>query len=112
MIAECNISEAYWAEAVNTACYTQNRALINKNLDKTPYEVYKGRKPNISHLRIFGCKCYVLNNGKEQLRAFQAKADEGIFLGYSATSKAVRVLNKKTLKVEESIHVVFDENPE
>ena len=112
MIAECNISEAYWAEAVNSACYTRNRALINKDLDKTPYEVYKGKKPNISHLRIFGCKCFVLNNGKDQLRAFQAKADEGFFLGYSATSKAVRVLNKRTLKVEESIHVVFDENPE
>ena len=82
MIAESSMNEAYWAEAVNTACYTQNRAMINKAHDKTPFEIYKGKRPNISHFRIFGCKCFVLNNGKDQLRAFQAKSDEGVFLGY------------------------------
>ena len=110
MLAESNLNERYWAEAVNTACYTQNRVMIHKKLDKTPFELYKGKKPNVAHFKVFGCKCYVLNNGKDQLRAFQAKSDEGVFLGYSATSRAYRIFNKRTLKVEESIHVVFDEN--
>ena len=51
------------------------------------------------------------NNGNNQLRTFQAKADDAIFLGYSTTSKAYRVFNKRSLVVEESIHVVFNESP-
>jgi len=78
-------------------------------LKKTPYELYKGRKPNISHLRVFGCKCLVLNNGKESLGKFDAKANETIFLGYSLQSKAYKVFNRRTLCVEESLHVVCDE---
>jgi hypothetical protein len=78
-------------------------------LDKTPYEILKGRKPNLSHLRSFGCKCFILNNGKENLGKFDSKADEGIFLGYSLSSKAYRVYNKRLQIVEESVHVNFDE---
>ena len=109
MLADSGMNERYWAEAVSTACYTQNRCMINKQLNKMPYEIWEGRKPNISHFHIFGCKCFVHNNGKDQLRTFQAKADEAIFLGYSTTSKAFRVFNKRSLVVEESIHVVFNE---
>ncbi|MGR6722309.1 hypothetical protein, partial [Aeromonas veronii] len=68
--------------------------------------------PKLSYFHIFGCKCFIHNNGKSQLRTFQAKADEGIFMGYSTNSKAFRVFNKKTLVIEESIHVVFDETPQ
>lgn len=78
-------------------------------MKKTPYELYKGRKPNISHLRVFGCKFFILNNGKESFGKFDAKADEVIFLGYSLQTKAYRVFNRKTLCVEESVHVVCDE---
>ena len=66
-------------------------------------------KPNIAHLHVFGCKCFVLNNGKESLGKFDAKADEGIFLGYSLHSEAFRIYNKRTMTIEESIHVSFDE---
>jgi len=58
---------------------------------------------------IFGCKCFILNNGKENLGKFNAKADKGIFLGYSLSSHAYRVYNKKLMTVEESMHVVFYE---
>ena len=51
----------------------------------------------------------MLNNGKERLKKFDAKSDEAIFLGYSFSSKVFSVFNKRTLVVEESIHVVFDE---
>ena len=85
MLAESSLTERSWAEAVNTACYVQNRVLINKHRQKTPYELYYKRKPNVEHLHIFGCKCYVSNNGKERLSTFQPKADEAVFLGYSTS---------------------------
>ncbi|CAH9132817.1 unnamed protein product [Cuscuta epithymum] len=110
MIAESGLPIRYWAEAINTACYTQNRSMIHKNHQKTPYELWKGRKPNISYFHVFGCKCYILNNGKENLKVFQEKADEGVFLGYSSSSKAYRILNRRTIQVEESIHVKFDDS--
>ena len=109
---ETNLPKYFWADAVSTACYFSNRVLVRPILKKTPYELYKGRKPNISHLHVFGCKFVVHNNGKDNLGKFDAKSDEGIFLGYSLSSKAYRVFNKITLVVEESMHVIFDEtNP-
>jgi len=62
------------------------------------------------HLRIFGCKCYVHNNEKDALGKFVPRSDEVIFLGYSSHSKAYKVFNKRTLCVEESVHVLFDES--
>ncbi|KAK8939056.1 hypothetical protein KSP39_PZI011729 [Platanthera zijinensis] len=69
----------------------------------------KGRKPNLSYFRIFGCKCYILNNGKSYLTKFAAKSQDEIFIGYNINSKACRVYNLTTQVVEESVHVVFDE---
>ena len=83
--------------------------MIRSILKKTPYELWKGRKSNIGFFHNFGCKCYVLNNGKDNLKKFDSKSDEAIFLGYSTTSKAFRVFNKQNLIVEESVHIVFDE---
>lgn len=110
MLNETNLPKYFWADAVSTACYVSNRVLVRPILKKTPYELYKGRKPNISYFHIFGCKCFVLNNGKDNLGKFDAKSDEGIFLGYSLTSKAYRIFNKRTLTIEESVHVSFDES--
>ncbi|XP_075083362.1 uncharacterized protein LOC142167106 [Nicotiana tabacum] len=58
--------------------------MVKPILSKTPYELFRGRKPNITHLRAFGCKCFVHNNGKEALGKFDGRSDEGIFLGYSS----------------------------
>ena len=111
MLNDSPLPKSFWADAINIACYVMNKALIRPILKKTPYELYFERKPNISHFHVFGCKCFVHNNGKDHLGKFDAKSDEGIFIGYSLTSKAFRVYNKRTLQVEESIHVVFDEFP-
>ncbi|XP_060200433.1 uncharacterized protein LOC132628684 [Lycium barbarum] len=78
-------------------------------LKKTPYELWTGKKPNISYFHPFGCKCFVHNNGKENLGKFDPRSDEGIFLGYSPTSRSYRIFNKRILFIEESIHVVFDD---
>ncbi|CAN1149827.1 Retrovirus-related Pol polyprotein from transposon TNT 1-94 [Linum perenne] len=109
LLNDFNLPKNFWGEAVSTACYVTNRALIRSSLKKTPYELLKGRKPNIGYFHPFGCKCFILNS-KDNLGKFDAKSDEGVFLGYSSHSKAFRVYNKRTFKVEESINVVFDES--
>ncbi|KAH9672866.1 hypothetical protein KPL70_017899 [Citrus sinensis] len=108
MLNENSLPKYFWAEAVNTACYVLNRVLIRPNLNKTSYELWKYRKPNIGYFKVFGCKCFVLNT-KDNLGKFDPKSDVGIFLDYSNSSKAYRVYNKRTLVVEESMHVTFDE---
>ena len=107
MLAEAKLPTYFWAEAVNTACFIQNCTLVNRH-GKTPYEMIKGKKPSVKHFHIFGCKCYVLKVHPEQLSKFEAKSDEAIFLGYSA-SKAFKVYNLRTHIVMESIHVAFDD---
>ncbi|KAJ9542417.1 hypothetical protein OSB04_028923 [Centaurea solstitialis] len=109
MLSEANLATQFWAEAVNTACYTQNRSLIVKRFRRTPYELFRNRKPSIEHLHIFGCVCYILNN-KDNLGKFDSKSNDGIFLGYSSISKTYRVFNKRRQAIEETIHVKFDES--
>jgi len=76
MLNESKLPKYLWADAVYTATYVLNRTLIRPILKKTPYELYKDRKPSVSHLRVFGCKCFVLNNGKENLGKIDAKSNE------------------------------------
>jgi hypothetical protein len=109
MLADSKFPITFWAEAVNTACYVQNRVLIVKSETKTPYELVHKGKPLISFLKPFGCPCTVLNT-KEHLGKFDSKVDEGFFVGYSTQSKAFRIYNTKTRIVEESVNVTFNEN--
>jgi len=112
MLNENSLPMYFWTYAVNTACYVLNRVLIMPILKKTPYELFKGRRSVLSHLKVFGCKCFILNNDKESLGKFDAKMDEGIFLGCAIQSHAYIVYNKRLMTVEEFMHVVFDEtNP-
>ena len=110
MLCENGLPKYFLAEVVNTTCYITNRALIRLLLKKTPYELYRGKKPNVEYFRAFGCRCFVLNNGKDHLGKFDSKADEGIFLGYDSNSASYRIFNKRTLIVESSVHVTFDES--
>ncbi|KAJ9539111.1 hypothetical protein OSB04_031844 [Centaurea solstitialis] len=75
MLSEANLATQFWDEAVNTACYTQNRSLIVKRFRRTPYQLFRNRKPSIEHLHIFGCVCYILNN-KDNLGKFDSKSDD------------------------------------
>jgi len=108
MLSEYNVSDSFWAEAINTACHASNRLYCHRFHNKTPYELLIGRKPNISYFRVFGCKCYILKKGT-RLSKFQSKCDEGFLLGYSSNSKAYRVYNKTHGIVEEAYDVEFDE---
>ena len=80
MLITSGLARNFWAEALNTSYYIINRCMIRPILNKTPYELLKGRKLNIMHLRVFGCKCFVHNNGKDALGKFDPKSDEVIFL--------------------------------
>ncbi|GJW25401.1 reverse transcriptase domain-containing protein [Tanacetum coccineum] len=97
-----------WAEAVATACYTQNRSLIHTLHDKTPYELVHDKKLDLSFLRIFGALCYPTNDS-EDLGKLKAKADIGFFVGYAPNRKGYRIYNKRTRQIMETIHVTFDE---
>nr|GFA21178.1 ribonuclease H-like domain-containing protein [Tanacetum cinerariifolium] len=109
MLVDAKLPVTFWAEAVNTACYVQNRVLVNKSHNKTPYELFNGRTPTIGFLKPFGCHVMILNT-LDHLEKFEAKGDEGYFIGYFMSSKAFRVFNKRTKRVDENLHVDFLEN--
>nr|GFA50141.1 hypothetical protein [Tanacetum cinerariifolium] len=94
---------------VNTACHVQNRVLVTKPHNKTPYELLHGRLPSIEFMRPFGCPVTILNT-LDPLGKFQGKVDEGFLVGYSVSSKAFRVFNSRTRIVQETLHVNFMEN--
>nr|KAJ0184754.1 hypothetical protein LSAT_V11C900488090 [Lactuca sativa] len=108
LMIHAGLPMSFWAEAVNTTCFTQNRSLIHGIHKKTPYEMLKDRKPDVSFFHVFGCICYILNQ-RDPRSKFESKADKGIFVGYSSISKAFRVFHVNRQCVEESIHVKFDE---
>ena len=108
MLNEHSLPKYFWAEAVNTACYVLNRVSSRPILKKTPYKLWKDRKLSILYFKVFGCKCFILNT-KDNLGKFDAKTDVSVFLGYSISSKTYRIFNKRTLIVEELMHVKFDE---
>ncbi|GJU88324.1 ribonuclease H-like domain-containing protein [Tanacetum coccineum] len=109
MLADSLLPIPFWAKAVNTACYVLNRVLVTKPQNKTPYELLIGKSPSISFMRPFGCPLTILNT-LDSLGKFDGKSDEGYLLGYSTTSKAFRVYNKRTKRVEENLHIDFLED--
>ncbi|GJR36160.1 ribonuclease H-like domain-containing protein [Tanacetum coccineum] len=109
MLADSKLPTTFWAEAVSTACYVQNRVLIVKPHNKTPYELFRGFKPAIGFMKPFGCHVTILNT-LDNLGKFDGKSDEGFFVGYSLSSKAFRVYNTRTRKVQENLHIGFLEN--
>nr|GEV60356.1 hypothetical protein [Tanacetum cinerariifolium] len=109
MIADSLLPILFWAEAVNTTCYVQNRVLVTKPHNKTHYELLLGRTPNIGFMRPFGYPMTILNT-LDPLGKFDGKADEGFLVGYSVSSKAFRVFNSRTRIIQETLHINFLEN--
>ncbi|GJZ83341.1 retrovirus-related pol polyprotein from transposon TNT 1-94 [Tanacetum coccineum] len=105
------LSKHFWTDAVRTACYTQNRSIIVKRHDKTSYELFRERIPDISYFHVFGCPVFI-HNHKDHLGKFDAKADDGYSLGYSSILKAFRVYNTRRQQIEETYHITFDESME
>nr|GEX94980.1 hypothetical protein [Tanacetum cinerariifolium] len=97
-----------WAEAVATACFTQNRSIIRLRHGKTPYELLHSNLPDLSLFHVFGALCYPTNDS-ENLGKLQPKADIEIFIGYAPSKKAFRIYNRCTRRIVETIHDDFDE---
>ncbi|GJR70801.1 putative ribonuclease H-like domain-containing protein [Tanacetum coccineum] len=106
MLADSLLPTTFWAKAVNTACYIFNRVRVTKPQNKTPYELLFGHKPMISYIRPFGCHVTILDT-LSVLGKFDGKLDEGFLVGYSLNSKAYRVYNLVTKRVEVNLHVNF-----
>ncbi|GJZ36988.1 putative ribonuclease H-like domain-containing protein [Tanacetum coccineum] len=109
MLADSKLPTMFWTEAVSTACYVLNRVLVTKPHNKTPYELVSGKVPNISHLKPFGCLVTILNTS-DHLGKFEGKADEGFIVGYAAHSKAYRVYNLSSKKIEETLNLRYLED--
>nr|GEY07226.1 ribonuclease H-like domain-containing protein [Tanacetum cinerariifolium] len=109
MLDDSKLPTTFWAEVVITICYVQNRVLVTKSHNKTPYELLHGRTSALSFMRPFGCPVTILNT-IDHLVKFDRKADEGFYVGYSLNSKAFRVFNSRTRIFEETLHIRFSEN--
>nr|GFB89872.1 retrovirus-related Pol polyprotein from transposon TNT 1-94 [Tanacetum cinerariifolium] len=105
------LSKHFWTEAVRITYSTQNRSIIVKRCDKTPYEIFRERIPDISYFYVFRFLVFI-HNHKDHLGKFDAKSDDGYFLRYSFVSKSFRVFNTRRQQVEETYHVTFDESME
>ncbi|GJY04390.1 putative ribonuclease H-like domain-containing protein [Tanacetum coccineum] len=103
------LPNTFWDEAVSTACYVLNRVLVTKPQNKTPYELITRKIPIISYIRPFGYHVTILNT-IDHLGKFEEKSDEEFLVGYSLNSKAFRVYNLETKRVEENPHINFLEN--
>jgi hypothetical protein len=81
MLDEHKTPRHFWSEAINTASYVANRIFLRAFLGKTSYELRFGRPPKVFHLRVFGCKCFILKKGN--LDTFESRSSDGLFLGYA-----------------------------
>ncbi|GKC38651.1 retrovirus-related pol polyprotein from transposon TNT 1-94 [Tanacetum coccineum] len=128
MLIYSKSQEFLWAEAIATACFTQNRSIVHTRYNKTPYEMIRGRKANIQYFHVFGSLCYPTND-RDDLRKMKPKANIRIFIGYfessrgfqsplpSHTSKvsdnsAVNTLDNEHTSSSSSIVVEEDEAPQ
>jgi hypothetical protein len=108
MLDEYKTSDRFWAESINTDCYSINWLYLHQILKKTSYELLTGKKPNVSYFRVFVSKCFILvKRGRKS--KFAPKAVEGFLLGYDSNTRAYRVFNKSTGLVEVSCDIVFDD---
>ncbi|GJU62354.1 retrovirus-related pol polyprotein from transposon TNT 1-94 [Tanacetum coccineum] len=110
MLSVANIPLYFWAEAIATTCFTQNRSLVIPRHEKTHYHIINGQKSSVKFFYIFGSLCYIVRDG-ENLDKVKEKGDACIFVRYSTQSRAYRVFNKRTRVIVETIHANFYELP-
>jgi hypothetical protein len=102
-----NTPRCFWADAISIACYISNRIFLHSILNLTPFELHFGRKLSASHLRPFGCKCFILKRGN--LDKFESRSSDGILLGYTPHGRSYKVFNLETDTVVESCDMTFNE---
>jgi hypothetical protein len=107
MLDEHRTARLFWADAISIACYISNRIFLYSILHLTLFELHFGRKLSVSHLRPFGCKCFVLKC--DNLDKFESCSSNGILLGYTPHGRSYRVFNLETNTIVESCDMTFDE---
>eukprot|EP00253_Pinus_taeda_P025487 PITA_25487 len=108
MLSGVGLGQEFWAEAMDTTCYLVNRSPSSALEDKTLQEVWTGKKPSLSHLRVFGCDTYV-HFPKEKQTNLDSKSEKCIFIGYKNGLKGYKLWNPVTRKVVYNRDVVFRE---
>jgi hypothetical protein len=96
----------FWSEAIHVAAHVLNRAPRAGFDWKTPYELLYGRKPEVSHLHVFGCHAWVLN---DNVKKWDKRSRPTVFVGYEYGSKAYKLWDPATRKIVVSTNVKFDE---
>ena len=109
MMIQAGLSEHYWAEAIATAAYLRNRVPTRSLKKITPYERWYGRKPDLSHIKVFGCMCYAYIPDTNRKGKLSKKAEKLCFIGYSLKTKGYRLIDEGTSKVLVRRDVIFNE---
>ncbi|KAG4037201.1 hypothetical protein PC123_g27232 [Phytophthora cactorum] len=109
MLHHAKLDKRFWAEAAMTAIYVKNRLPSPKIEHKTPFEIVYKSKPSVKHMRVFGCRTYILTPKEKRLK-WDPKARAGLFLGYEEVSKAYRLYDIEAGQVVISRDVNFDES--
>jgi hypothetical protein len=111
MLKDRKLSKNLWEECMKVIVHVQNRIIHKEVRGSTPFELLYEKKPNVSHLRIFGCKAYPFVFDQRQ-KKLDDKTSEGVFIGYDENSAAYRVYIPRERKICKSIYVIFDEESE
>nr|GEX70377.1 hypothetical protein [Tanacetum cinerariifolium] len=111
MLSAAKVPLFFWAEAIATSCFLQNRSLVIPRHEKTPYHIINDRKPSVKFFHIFGSLCYIVRDSENRDK-MKEKGDACIFVWYSTQLRAYRVFIKRTRVIVETIHVKFDELPQ
>ena len=109
LLRHARLDKCFWAEAAIAAIYIKNRLPSPKIQEKTPFEIVYKCKPSVRHMRVFGCRVYVLTPKEKRLK-WDPKAREGLFMGYEETSKAYRVFDIEAGQVVITRDINFDES--
>ena len=94
LLAEANVERKFWLECIMTAAYLLNRSLINKSRNKTPYEIFFGKKPSAKNLRLHDSRVFVRVSEDKRSSKWKRKAELGTLLGYSDVGYRVLIKNK------------------
>ena len=97
-----------WAEAVNTAAHISNRVPCSRHKDTTPYELWYGEKPDVGHLRVFGCLAYYLDLCRQ--KKLEPKSIRGVFVGYTSSPGIYKIYDKNSRRIIETREVRFNES--
>ena len=109
MLADARLPHRFWAEALSTAVYLRNRSPTTAVEGKTPFEAWTEQKPNVGHLRVFGCAAYA-HVAKDERQKLDAKSRKCVLLGYGTERKGYRLYDPRRERVFYSRDVVFDES--